>query len=557
MKFNLDQVVAESVAYFKKRKDEGKAIGKTESKLFARRAFDVAYALAIEGRKAQVNPRLGVFAMAMGGFGDILFGIKACKLLRAHFVQATVTLVVEENYVAGAKAFLGAHANVDVKSIKDFNTVCGNADTRPHFVIVGPWVLDHAKDPSPVFQKENSPIKRLWASEYNYSTKLISQQGLQGDAFLLRYHSTGLEAFESGMFVDADLSAYRTTADRRTRAARLLILNQLSDNAGATMLKQLLLDNKPAAQYAPRLYFAYVHQKASVDTFLATTVLFEMLKTKNTDVDIVLGAGTDVAKNNAGALDEKWLKAVEDLPFDRYERWIIEKPTPNGALTKKLDKSYSKLNVGGPRGVVFSSSQPEKCRLRVICCRVGLPNPDILRLLMASEDFTFSTGDQSLSEAIAAGKVIGYEADKQDVLSCMVRRAIALDKKSVAKVMLILANEETVTEKFKATLGLGDLLAKSRDDQLMYVANTMQNASFIDANRAVWNDVCTEQDLRPGLIGLATRGMLLAKGEAEDVEALELAFLAKIQAGTLDGLGDALRDVHAAAAAAVQNLNFG
>ncbi|MFF9979054.1 hypothetical protein [Streptomyces erythrochromogenes] len=351
--------------------------------------------------KAQLLPRLidqlysclewtgrapiAVFTHEAQGKGDLMLGVKTADALRENFPRTGAN----RNDIAllTAEAAHSKQPGVFEDSGHPFTVLDGATPAAPR--------LDSGKAPTHAivapqlaatknFQKSVGAWGSTVSSMTEYSKKESLPPGAHGTGY-----TTGLGAEEVGITFDAGLRAYKQHQDsiegeENKRAARLENLQALKSKDLLTSLfpeDQERAAKEYAAAATSRLYFAYSNKSAMR---FALTVA-EVENGNDNDVHVVQSS-----------------------------------PTRMPELDATVKRDLAGLGVGKVRLVEVSSREPAptvtvqdtggagKTMHWITTDRV--PHDDMLTLIKASEPIVMTTGNQSTSEALSAGKTIMYES---------------------------------------------------------------------------------------------------------------------------------------------------
>ncbi|MFE7184011.1 hypothetical protein [Streptomyces erythrochromogenes] len=328
---------------------------------------------------------IAVFTHEAQGKGDLMLGVKTADALRENFPRTEAN----KNDIAllTAEAAHSKQPGVFEDSGHPFTVLDGATPAAPR--------LDSGKAPTHAivapqlaatknFQKSVGAWGSTVSSMTEYSKKESLPPGAHGTGY-----TTGLGAGEVGITFDAGLRAYKQHQDsiegeENKRAARLENLQALKSKDLLTSLfpeEQERAAKEYAAAATSRLYFAYSNKSAMR---FALTVA-EVENGNDNDVHVVQSS-----------------------------------PTRMPELDATVKRDLAGLGVGKVRLVEVSSREPAptvtvqdtggagKTMHWITTDRV--PHDDMLTLIKASEPIVMTTGNQSTSEALSAGKTIMYES---------------------------------------------------------------------------------------------------------------------------------------------------
>ncbi|MDO0938867.1 DUF4157 domain-containing protein [Streptomyces sp. DG2A-72] len=328
---------------------------------------------------------IAVFTHEAQGKGDLMLGVKTADALRENFPRTEAN----QNDIAllTAEAAHKKQPGVFEDSGHPFTVLDGATPTAPP--------LGHGEGPThAIVAPQLAATKKFqmsvnqWGSTVSAMTEYSKKESLPPGAAGTGY-TTGLGGDEVGITFDAGLRAYKQNQDsiageENKRAARLENLQALKSKDLLTALfpedqEQAAKDYAAAA--TSRLYFAYSNKSAMR---FALTVA-EVENGKNNDVHVVQSS-----------------------------------PTQMPALDATVKHDLAGLGVAKVRLVEVSSQKPAptigvhetggvgKTMHWIMTDRV--PHDDMLTLIKASEPIVMTTGNQSTSEALSAGKTIMYES---------------------------------------------------------------------------------------------------------------------------------------------------
>lgn len=328
---------------------------------------------------------IAVFTHEAQGKGDLMLGIKTADALRENFPRTEAN----KNDIAllTAEAAHKKQPGVFEDSGHPFAVLDGATPTAPQ--------LDPGKAPThAIVAPQLAATKNFqqsvskWGSTVSAMTEYSKKESLPPGAAGTGY-TTGLGAGEVGITFDAGLRAYKQNQDsiageENKRAARLENLQALKSKDLLTALfpeDQEQAAKEYAAAATSRLYFAYSNKSAM--RFALTVAEVENGKTN--DVHVVQSSPTQMP-----AFDATVKRDLEGLGVAQVR--LVEVSSQKRAPT---------ITVQDTGGV-------GKTMHWITTDRV--PHDDMLTLIKASEPIVMTTGNQSTSEALSAGKTILYES---------------------------------------------------------------------------------------------------------------------------------------------------
>ncbi|MDK0524314.1 DUF4157 domain-containing protein [Streptomyces sp. ML-6] len=387
----LEQERAEPRTYLRRR-----AGSRLDDEVFRQMAGSVKI-----GNKKQVMPHLiaqlysclewtgrapiAVFTHEAQGKGDLMLGVKTVDALRENFPRTEAN----KNDIAllTAGAAYKKQPGVFEDSGHPFTVLDGTTPDAPHLgsgeapthVVVAPQLA--------VTKRFQQSVGK-WGSTVSAMTEYSKEEPLPSGADGTGY-TTGLGTKEVGITFDAGLRAYKQHQDgiegeENKRAARLAHLQALRSKE---LLTALFPENQEqaakdyAAAASSRLYFAYSNKSAMR---FALTVA-EVENGKSNDVHVVQSS-------------PKWMPELDETA----KRELAELGVAEVRLVEVSSKTQA-LTV-----TTQSTGGTGKTMHWITTDRV--PHDDMLTLIRASEPIVMTTGNQSTSEALSAGKTIMYES---------------------------------------------------------------------------------------------------------------------------------------------------
>ncbi len=331
---------------------------------------------------------IAVFTHEAQGKGDLMLGVKTADALRENFPRTEAN----KNDIAllTAEAAHKKQPGVFADSGHPFTVLDGATPKAPQ---LGPGQgPTHAiVAPQLAATKNFQKTVNSWGSTVSAMTEYSKKEPLPPGATGTGY-TTGLGAGEVGITFDAGLRAYKQNQDsiageENKRAARLENLQALKSKDLLTALFPEDQEQK-AKEYATaatsRLYFAYSNKSAMR---FALTVA-EVENGNNNDVHVVQSSPTQMP-----ALDATVKRDLAGLGVAKVRLVEVSSQKPAPTITVQ--------DTGGTGGT-------GKTMHWIMTDRV--PHDDMLTLIKASEPIVMTTGNQSTSEALSAGKTIMYES---------------------------------------------------------------------------------------------------------------------------------------------------
>ncbi|MFD8408764.1 DUF4157 domain-containing protein [Streptomyces anulatus] len=330
---------------------------------------------------------IAVFTHEAQGKGDLMLGVKTADALRENFPRTEANKNDITLLTAGS-AFK-KEPGVFQNSGHPFTVLDGAApeapsldpDKAPTHAVVAPQ-LAATKNFQQSVGKWGSGSTVSAMTEYSKKERLpINAAGTN--------YTTGLGSDEVGITFNADLRAYKRRQDtipdeKDKRADRLKDLQALKSPDLLTALfpeDQEQAAKAYAAAVTSRLYFAYSNKSAMR---FALTVA-ELERDNDNDVHVVQSSPQLMPK-----LDEAAKRELANLGVARVR--LVEVNSKNSSTTTEVE------DTGGTGKTMHWITTN------------GVPHDDMLTLIKASEPIMMTTGNQSTSEALSAGKTILYES---------------------------------------------------------------------------------------------------------------------------------------------------
>jgi hypothetical protein len=328
---------------------------------------------------------IAVFTHEAQGKGDLMLGVKTADALRANFPRTEqnkndISLVTAE---AAAKKEPGVFADAG----HPFTVLDGTRPAAPDLPGRGPTHAVVA--PQLAVTKEFQQSVGKWGSTVSAMTEYSKKEDLPPNAAKATGYTTGLGPTEVGITFDAGLRAYKKQQDQiqGEGAKRTARLENLQALRSPELLAGLFPENQQqaardfAAAASSRLYFAYSNKSAQR---FARTVA-ELERGKGHDVHIVQSTPKGMPE-----LDDTVKGELAALGVGR-----VRVVTVDG---KASTLTSTDVDTGGAG----------KTMHWITTNRV--PHDDMLTLIKASEPIVMTTGNQSTSEALSAGKTVMYES---------------------------------------------------------------------------------------------------------------------------------------------------
>jgi hypothetical protein len=328
---------------------------------------------------------IAVFTHEAQGKGDLMLGVKTADALRENFPRTEAN----KNDIAllTAEAAHKKQPGVFTDSGHPFTVLDGATPNAPQ---LGPGQgPTHAiVAPQLAATKNFQKSVNNWGSTVSAMTEYSKKESLPPGAAGTGY-TTGLGAGEVGITFDAGLRAYKQNQDsiageENKRAARLTNLQALKSKDLLTALfpeDQEQAAKEYAAAATSRLYFAYSNKSAMR---FALTVA-EVENGNNNDVHVVQSSPTQMP-----ALDAAVKRDLAGLGVAKVR--LVEVSSQKQAPTITVQET-------GGAGKTMHWIMTDR-----------VPHDDMLTLIKASEPIVMTTGNQSTSEALSAGKTIMYES---------------------------------------------------------------------------------------------------------------------------------------------------
>ncbi|MFF2012798.1 DUF4157 domain-containing protein [Streptomyces sp. NPDC058195] len=319
-----------------------------------------------------------VFTHEAQGKGDLMLGVKTADALRETFPRT------EENkndiaLLTAAGAYK-KQPGVFKESGHPFTVLPGTTAEAPE--------IDSGKAPAHVIVAPQLAVTRpfqrtvgRWDSKVSAMTEYSKKED--------NSHTTGLGDEEVGITFDAGLRAYKQQQDGiadegERRTARLDHLQVLKSKDLLTALfppEQEQTAEGFARSASSRLYFAYSNKSAM-----------------------------------------RFARTVAEVEYDQGNDVHVVQSSPHGMpeLDDTVKRELAGLGVAGVRLVKVTSGEEAPEITSIATGGTGktmhwittdrMPHDDMLTLIKASEPIVMTTGNQSTSEALSAGKTLMYES---------------------------------------------------------------------------------------------------------------------------------------------------
>ncbi|HEY2028297.1 MAG TPA: hypothetical protein VGH20_03720 [Myxococcales bacterium] len=365
-----------------------------------------------------------VYTNEANGKGDLMLGVKAAQMLRGAFPEAPsadLTLIAASEAIAKETAVFESSGLTYAAIPGDKNNppataIASGGITGPEQLLVAPQLA------------ATRNIQREAPARWGCELFAITEYSKQEDAPEVfgratgTTQATGLGMNELGITFDQRMREYKRAQDGLAdggsqRKARLAELRNVSPRS-AHLLRAVVGDSErlPFARRLngfmnnerSRLYFSYSNKSAARFALIVAGI------EKDTDEDVALiqicpeGWNPRVQLNCTWlktqlATDAGWQTRLADLGIGQID--FIEFPHKE---TTELDKANNVRTHGTTSRIVLQSSSART--MSWVFSAQGVPHPDMLTLMRASEPVVMTTGNQSTSEAFSAGKTIFYES---------------------------------------------------------------------------------------------------------------------------------------------------
>lgn len=351
---------------------------------------------------------VSVYTHEANGRGDLMLGVKAAQALRLVFstegpsANDVALLTAAKAHAKLPELFDGCGLPYVILPGSDSNPKAEPEfakDRAPEYVLVTPQLA--------ATKALQTTVESVWGGRSMALTEYSKTEAAPlggGKTF-----ATGLGQEERGITFDADLREYKRAQEALgedeavRRTARLDYLATLSGHA-RPLLAALFPEDEAenldenlkryAGDTRSRLYFSYTNKSAS----RFALVLAEFEKAGQHDVHVVQICPE--FWNPKFALNRTWL--VEGLTEEPLRGYLAERGVGRVELTEfpagsSMVRSSFETGLEGGKRLHL-----------VVTARTG--HADLLKLVRASEPVMMTTGNQSTSEALAAGKTILYES---------------------------------------------------------------------------------------------------------------------------------------------------
>lgn len=326
-------------------------------------------------------------------YGDLTAGLKTLQMLKERFPNDEVRLYINDP--------VNIQKIVDPKLMPFISQEdeLGNASTEKLRTLV---------IQIPVFKNIVQKINQatLWRiAEYSFYDNLKQHEIKDWPGKVCAWQM-GVGKDELGIMIDPSLQKIAASFPAGQPVQRIDALVEMKKN----FLKEHVLEEKTIEEYKQthQLYYGYVQEYKSHFKALALFARKEALSGQR-DLDIVF-PGEGILREllwHQGYPLEAPVYFPERLPPKNNEQ-IYQKFPPLLA-----EQGYRNLEVhwfkDGWQSQTFVNEKGTIDRKVRVLFPGALEHQDSMRLMEAADDFVVTTGDQSVSEAIAMGKTIVYE----------------------------------------------------------------------------------------------------------------------------------------------------
>lgn len=478
-----------------------------------------------EGRVA-----ITVYTDERQGKGDLVLGMKTVQLLREAFPKAKpddIALMMDQTTmrssvdpVALAKGF-----NIDPVTMP-YGRGGKLTDTRgkgPQTFIRAPLLSSESQLETATGFKSFAPPKSTQHIAFTEYAK--SEPGAT---------PTGLKPSELGIMVHQDLRGYKQElatkegpeAAQKWKLDHLLKLDDkrlvkailTNPNASSSELAKIINTETPTAEEIQafttrraKLYFGYSNRSG---VKFAKTVA-ELERGNVQDIDVVHPGAENMQTQLPGfkkELDGAYQANLIEAGIDRVE--LIE-------FNAMQDKNPDTKTAKEPKIVVLQKKEKPKT-MRLIYLP-GVSPSDMINLFKASEKTVQTTGNQSTSEALSAGKNVLYEClafkQNQQFMEDFHKMGEGVEGEGVegGKDMMKLHKAQREADK--------DILTADKEtvDAEAYknVAELLRGGKMDKGFDKLSDLACTAKDFRSRLVGTYKRQMLMQYEEAKLLVKLE------------------------------------
>jgi hypothetical protein len=313
----------------------------------------------------------------LGGFGDLLFGLKLADTLVKNLPSIEIALVFLDDQIKQSLPLVQEYPHL-VNCCYTSKTLPGQFKDPKSGICIGAasFYPSSIQICTELYLSNKYPF--LLLPEYGLSYS----QGNHNDEISFKNlkftRVAGLARSEYGIFIDRRIKE-AVEEDRSSRRDPLNHLHELSEG----LRKEIIRDQSPPKYSSETdLYFGYGHSLPSQKHFIRLVAHLEKNKSnKNIDMLLIL---RDPDKLES-IFDERLREELAQQGFGQIE--ITGSPSREPRIIKLKDSGRS---------------------LRIIP-KKGLSHRDFETCLLMSQPLSLITGDQSLSEGISANKIFIYE----------------------------------------------------------------------------------------------------------------------------------------------------
>lgn len=309
------------------------------------------------------------------GYGDLLFAMKLTEMISKNIPEAKIAIVFQDEKTISKVRSIASEYPFE-KNCYSLRKLPAEFKSLKNGLCIG----------AATFYDEEETVKDLKYDQMGLPDKYpflrIPEYGCtyKQEKFYEKSKVTGLCTHEFGIFIDPKIiSAIESFKEKKQNP--LLHINNLIDKS---LQKQILQNASDIESYSQRsnLYFGYAHSTTSHVHFIKAVANLEKGNDKNVDLILIL--------DNPLELD------------------LLITPEVKSELRKA---GFGKIKIAPTEQTSFSTlkiSLKSSKVLRIIP-KNSLVHKDVETCLIMSRPLSLVTGDQSISEAISAGKIFIYE----------------------------------------------------------------------------------------------------------------------------------------------------
>lgn len=416
----------------------------------------------LKGSKLKIT----LISKGSGGFGDVIWGVRAIKALLDTFPNAQISIISDAlDKFQQVNATEGISGGIELIEHNDKEKVSENLDSC-NVAIDGPYPNGRSQ----LFGWDFEPVKRLIKSrrlitgiEYDrgdYDSKWWKEK--KPSTFI-----SGIGDNTYGIFIIEELRDFVGSSKLPLSSSeKTELVERLKDPA----IKSLIQNTTSKGNYP--LYFGYGYQRQK--EFVEIITRYEATHDKDDNVVIMLLSGGGSVFDEKGLLESLQANPPSNIasistlsPKYRYSDEELHQFADNYSHLGVTFESLKERQSDIPEGHDYMIQERELIKLAnhgrkiyIIKPGKGVAKNDMMIMHKISESISMLTGDQSLSEGISMGKMLLYDPRKIESLQWLIRLAKRNNlnliaeyfdaftfKKDVSKIIELLNNPNLKEEK--------------------------------------------------------------------------------------------------------------